>query len=174
MRWRQDLVQYLCLDDDLECNSEETQLKYLFQAMDEDSSSDDDASSGSSSSSGKKKRTPCRIVIGYENIYIYIYDYLSGYDLATFFLRPSRIRRRKRKARKARKARRTRQRRRTNPRRRKAVVVMSAPVTGMNRLKVKMRRKMRRKMVRRTRTKERRIRRKLKKRKRKRLKNKKL
>ncbi len=50
----QDLVQHLCLDDDLECNSSETQLNYLYQAMDEDSSSDDDASSGSSSSSKKK------------------------------------------------------------------------------------------------------------------------
>lgn len=51
----QDMVQYLCLDDDLECEEEESSLTYLFEACDhdDDSSSDDSSSSSPSKRKGK-------------------------------------------------------------------------------------------------------------------------
>ena len=48
----QEMRQYKCLDEESEMYSEESEVKFLFDAVDEDSSS----SSSSSSSSDKKAR----------------------------------------------------------------------------------------------------------------------
>ena len=48
----QEMRQYKCLDEESEMDSEESEVKFLFDAVDEDSSS----SSSSSSSSDKKAR----------------------------------------------------------------------------------------------------------------------
>ena len=50
----QELVQYLCLDDSVETDLDETSMTYLYQACDDGSSSS--GSSDSSSSSDKKKK----------------------------------------------------------------------------------------------------------------------
>ena len=50
----QSMHQYLVLDEECEMDSDETELKYLFDAVDGESSSD--SSSSSSSSSDKKDR----------------------------------------------------------------------------------------------------------------------
>ena len=50
------MKQYKCLDEECEMDSEETEIKFLFDAVDDKSSSSSSSSSKSSSSSDKKAR----------------------------------------------------------------------------------------------------------------------
>lgn len=57
------MTQYLCLDDDSETSSDDTQVNYLYQVCEESSSS-------SSSSSTGKKRKASSLIIHFEYTYI--------------------------------------------------------------------------------------------------------
>ena len=56
---RQDLIEYLCLDEEVVTDADETQMNYLFQACEESSSS-----SSSSSSDKKKKKKAWLVQVG--------------------------------------------------------------------------------------------------------------